>query len=367
MTEFDQSAWGRCQVAQAAQDRRHASKMAALARQAYGGAGKGKSTQSTRKLNVISARPSRKKSRAGRASRGQGSWTAAGKTPALLVQIHGGGEAGDGYAERQKGAQFIDSNMFGRDAWERRAEFRLDTARHPRVDPKNLFVHVSISRPPGEDLTPGQWKKVAKRFLRKIDADGCQFVCIKHSETKNPHLHLVFSRSRPDGTLVPMSNNRWTWRAAIREVEHELGITVAQRPADAIRQVAATSDAQVNAARRAQRRGTPSSHIDPSIISGVLDWASTPAQFAAGLKAAGIDVKAATAKNGKVQGILFQRNGAAEWLSGSSINREFTLPKIRQTLLKKEQEIAMQQQREAIERQRQQAQAQQVQYPRERY
>lgn len=356
--EFDQQEWKRGQTAQAAQDRRHASKMAALARKTGGGKG-----------YVFSARPARKKSRASRASRGQGSWTKAGKTPALLIQIHGGGEAGDGYAERQKGAQFIDSNMLGRDARERRAEFQLDTLRHPRVDPKNLFVHISLSRPPGEDLTAGQWRRVAAKFLRKIGADGCQFVCTRHAETKNDHLHLIFSRSRADGSLVSMSNNRWTWRAAIREVEAEMGITVAQRPADANRQVA-TSDAQVSASRRAQRRGTPSTHIDPSIIAGVLAQSSTPKQFAAGLKAAGIDAKEAE-KNGKVQGILFKRNDAEEWLSGSSINREFSLPKIqaqiesnRQALLKREQELAMQRQREALDRQRQQAQAQQ---PRERY
>lgn len=360
---FDPAAWRRGQAQQAAADRQHAAKMKALDAKKSGGGGRGGS--GGRFKNSGGGRAG------GRATRGQGSWTKAGKVPALLLKIHAGGRYGDRYAELQKGSQFIDSNMLGKDALDRADELDLDAARHPGVNPKNLFVHLSLSRPSGEDLTPKQWKNVARQFLKNIGAEGCQFVCTRHTETKNDHLHLIFSRSRvnPDGSLslVSMSNNRWAWRAAVRQVETELGITAADRPADVNRPVAATSDRQVNAARRAARRGTAAGHIDPAVISPVLALASTPEQFAAGLEAAGILVKAAE-KNGKTTGILFQKIGAKEWLAGSSISREFSLPKIRQALLKNEQEIEIaiqQRQRAPLDRQRQQAQP--IQYPRERY
>lgn len=352
MTEFDQAAWRRGQAKQAAADRRLAAQKRALDAKKNGGGGR------------RGGGGRFKNSSGGRATRGQGSWSRAGKIPALLLKIHAGGRYGDKYAELQKGSQLIDSNMLGRDAAERAAEFDLDAARHPRVNKKNLFTHLSLSRPAGEDLTPERWQDLGRKFLKKIGADTCQFVCTRHTGTSNDHLHLTFSRSRLDGSLVSISNNRWAWRAAVRQVESELGITASDRPADVNRPVAATSDRQVNAQRRAQRRGTPAGRIDPAVISQVLAWASTPEQFAAGLEAAGIRVKAAE-KNGNVTGVLFQKNGADEWLAGSSISREFGLPKIRQALLKNEQEITMLRQRAALDRQRQQAQAQQV--PRERY
>ena len=307
-----------------------------------------------------------------RATRGQGSWQKSGRQVGLLIKIHAGGAAGDAYAEKSEQAQFIESNMFGRTAQDRAKEWSLDAARHPRVNQKNLIVHVSFSRPSNAQLTPAQWAKACQIFLLKIGAADVNYIATRHQNTSNDHVHLIFSRSLPDGNLVSMSNNRWAWRQACREVERELGIQVPDRPAE--RQTAPTpgSDVMVSAQRRAARMGASDPFINPNLIAEALSKSASYEQFSAALKSGQIEVKEAE-KNGKVTGILLRKSGSEEWLAGSSISREFSLPRIQaqfqlrqKALQQQEHEIHIQRQRQAFEQHRQQQaiQSQQVTRPR---
>jgi hypothetical protein len=266
----------------------------------------------------------------GRATRGAGSWKSIGKTPALLLKIHRGGSHGDGYAEKQVGAEFIASNMLGSKAQERDRERLIDTARHPNVNPSNLFVHTSISQPTGHHLTLDGWKSVAEVWLRNVGAEGCLFAAIRHTNTGNDHCHITFSRARPDGTLVSMGNNRWKWRDALRKTELELGIAAIEQARPTESQTP-SSDRMVNAQRRAARLNLKDCFIDPVVVESALAGATNATQFASALHDAGIKVKQAE-KNGKVTGVLFQNNGSEQWLAGSSISRDFSLPRIRMRL-----------------------------------
>lgn len=188
------------------------------------------------------------------ATRGQGTWVKSGRTVSLLLKIHSGGRIGDMYASKQAGADSIDTNMLGLDPVDRQSEFLLDQAKHPRVNPKNLFIHLSLSRPKGHDLHKDQWKSAVQRFLKKIGADG-NYVVVRHAATGNDHVHVIFSRSKKDGSLVSLSQNRWAWRQRVREVESELDIEVTDFEANTASSVP-TSDKLVSAQRRALRRGS---------------------------------------------------------------------------------------------------------------
>lgn len=355
MTEFSLAQWSAAQSRQQSLDRRFQKKMTALAKKAARGGKSGGGYSRT--LNTYKRTP------VARATRGQGSWTSTNRTPPLVLKIHAGGQAGDRYAERQEGSTLIDSNMLGQTAFERQAEFHLDTLKHPRVDPKNLFQHVSLSRPAGQDLTEQQWVKVVRQFLKQIGADGVQYVITRHSNTSNDHCHLIFSRSLPSGKLLSLSNQRWTWRAALRQVEADLGITAIERPRPTD---TPASDRMVNSQRRAARLGTADPFINPKVIAAALAQSSSHEQFAGRLKAVGIEVQHSE-KNGKVTGLVFRKSGAQEWLAGSSIDRmSLSLQRVqarlelnRLALLKQEQEMYTHSQR--------QSQSQQTVEPEQRF
>lgn len=316
------------------------------------------------------------RSGSGRASKGRGSWSKSGRQVSALLKIHHGGRAGDAYAARQVGAILVDTNLAGRTPQARAAEWRLDELKHPGVDPKNLFVHLSISRPVGHALAPEIWKEFIAIFLKKIDAERNQFISYQHpSATSNDHIHLIFSRSKNDGSLTSNSNNFWRWRAAAREAAAELRIEVpdlAEAEAPQARQAPTpASDREESARRRAKRRGTVEPHIDRAIVFEALTGSTSRSQFESRLAARGVELRDARRADGTTAGLLFRKSGADEFLAGSSIDRSFSLQKIeaqlaenrRLLLFKQERQAVIQRQRAAIERQRQ---AQQVQGPRER-
>lgn len=89
----------------------------------------------------------------------------------------------------------------------------------------------------------------------------------------------------------------------------------------------------VNAQRRATRTGSIDPFIDPDVIHEALSCSSTPDQFSAELAHRGIEVQPSKNKKmGDVTGILFRRKGAEEFLAGSSISRDFSLPKIQERI-----------------------------------
>lgn len=265
----------------------------------------------------------------GRASKNQNSWRTKGKSPATLLKIHKGGQAGDQYSEKSKGARQIDTSMLSNNSKDRDEEWRLDQLRHPRI--KNLFCHISISRPVNHDLTDSQWRELGRQFLHEIGADGVQFVSTLHTNTKNQHIHLIFSRALPDGRVLSDSHNFYSWRQALRRSEAKVGLQhiSIEREAPA---APATSDRQVSAERRARRRGTQPNRIDPARVRAALKSSTSLAQLRQGLAAAGIELELSTRQNGEPRGLLLRTAGASEWLAGTSIDRSFSLPKVRAKL-----------------------------------
>lgn len=262
----------------------------------------------------------------GGASRNAGSWNQAGKTVSLLFKKHRGSTSGDSYSLKDKTAQHVGTSMLGQTSEQRLAEFKLDFQRHPMVAPENLVVHVSLSRPEGHELTLQQWGDVAKAWLKNIGAEGCNFTIARHPG-KHDHVHIVYSRSKPDGTLISDSNDFYKGRAAAREAARSLGIEV---PDFAPKPAQAPTDRAVSAHRRADRRGTKRAWVDPNIIHRVLSKSRNFEDFQQNLKTAGIDCKLSTSSTGQPTGVLFRSEGSAEFLAGSTLDRSLSLPKIRQ-------------------------------------
>lgn len=268
----------------------------------------------------------------GGASRNAGSWNRAGKTISLLFKHHKGSVRGVPYSMKDKTAQHIGSNMLSLAPLQLVEEFKLDCLRYPMVVPENLIVHISLSRPKGHSLTNDQWHEVGKEWLKNIGAAGCNYTIVRHPGD-NDHAHIVYSRIRPDNTLVSDSNDFYRGRASAREAARSLGIEVPDQPP---KMTMAPTDRAVNAQRRAQRRGTPSAWIQPEVVQHAVSQARTLAELPALLQAHGIEFKLSTSISGSgqvtVTGVLMRAQGADEWLAGSSINRNFSLPAIQRQI-----------------------------------
>lgn len=312
------------------------------------------------------------RSRRGRsrgATRGAGTWKANGNTPPLLMKIMAqrGWIDIDKYITQQEQSRLLYTNMLGQSAAERFEEFQLDARRAPRSAPMNLTIHISFSRPAGQDfltdenLTSDQkWVQFILLQLKQMGAEDCSVVISKHDKTGgNPHVHLLVSRVKPDGTLVSLSQQRYRWRGYLRECERELNITVINKSVD--REKAATptptptSERAANARRRATRFGTRDGLIDPQIVHLALARSTTFEDFQRELEARGIDLKK-TENNGRVTGVTMRLHGAQEALAGSSIDRSFSLQQIEKSLAESrlQQQRVMQAQRQEKQQRREQ-------------
>lgn len=290
-------------------------------------AAEGKRAAGALKAALSKARSRSRSNSAGRASKNAGSWK--GKTPTLLYKKHKGGRAGDKYAHKK--ADFHFTNMLGQNPNDRRAEFDLDQQRHPRC--KDLFVHCSLSLVAGKKLTDEDWRRVAEKFLIKIDAPGCAYSAAVHRDSNNEHLHIIFSRGRPDGRIVNLGWDYFRFREAAHQVSDEmLGGRVTMRETNTPQPESPppASDRHENALRRARRRQTTPNHVDPQRVRKALSKSrtGTVAEFAAHLAAEGYELDVSKSEDGKARGILFRQKGAEEWLAGTSIDRNLSLGKV---------------------------------------
>lgn len=283
-----------------------------------------------RRINIIRpAKTARSRFSAGRASRGQGSFIKRGVVQTLNYKKFSGSIAGDGYGEKKAIESF--SNMLGQNSKERIEEFELDMARHPRIAPKHLIKHIALSLPTGHKRSAIEWRQAVELFMKKIDAEGCNYTAHIHNDTDHNHLHLIYSRARPDGKLVDQSWDYLRHREAAAQVADEL-FGGRETPRPSTTPPAPPSDRAEAARRRAQRRGTVPAHIDPAVVRAALERSSSPVDFARELQASQIEMSVSKREDGTARGLLLRRAGAQEWLAASSISREFSLPRVQARL-----------------------------------
>ncbi len=302
-----------------------------------------------------------------RATRGAGGCIAMGRRQRLHFQQHRGGWRGDEYSLRGERGRVIGSNMLSGDCRGRLEEWKIEACRHGRSKFDNLIVHNSLSLPGGHTLTDAQWINVAEVWLKLIGAERCSFVAIRHDDTDNQHIHLIWSRVLPDARggragLVDMGNSFYRFREAAHETADQLlGGRWTQRETDA---PVAPTTAAVSAQRRAERRQTPAPWINPERIREVLAESVTYGQFTTVLQRRGIQVTLLTRPtNGQVTGLLFRNDQAVETLAGSSLSRDLSWPAVQRRI-----EFNRQQHEQRLSQQQRASQAQhhRPQMPRER-
>lgn len=272
------------------------------------------------------------KARGGRASTGKSSYARRGKTPGKILYLHKGGLAGDAYSERDPSSELVWTNMLGASARERAEEFAQDELRRPDLVRDNFYVHCSISSPAGRDLSRQEWAELARQFLLEVQAEGCQAVVIRHRPTakkREDHIHITFSRLRPDGRLVNDSFSRWRWRAGLHRAQEKLGLPLEVERAE--RPEAATTRA-VSAQRLADRKGQPARvWVRPEALREALAASTSHDQLVSELGKRGIEMKVATSTNGDATGVLFKNQPSETWLAGSSIG-EFSHARVEAAL-----------------------------------
>ncbi|MCW1920878.1 relaxase/mobilization nuclease domain-containing protein [Rhodobacter sp. KR11] len=103
-------------------------------------------------------------------------------------------------------------------------EQMVATCKHHRHNPKTAFVHVMLSWREGEKPTTREIFAAADHALERLGAQGHEAIYGIHDDTKNIHVHILFSRVHPvSGRLLNLWESFKTLELACREIEVKQG------------------------------------------------------------------------------------------------------------------------------------------------
>ena len=159
-------------------------------------------------------------------------------------------EAALNYNEKkvQKGtAECLGATNYLRDAkemnfYQKLSGFERLNSLNDRAATKTL--HVSLNFDPSEKLSDTKLKGIAKTYMDKIGFGEQPFLIYKHEDGGHPHIHIVSTTIRDDGSRINTHNiGRNQSEKARKEIEKQFGLinaerqkqlpTLGARPADA--------------------------------------------------------------------------------------------------------------------------------------
>ena len=99
--------------------------------------------------------------------------------------------------------------------------------RRARPDVERVVGHISLSFHPDDDprMSNRLMLDLAREYMQRMEITGTQYLVVRHTDTKHPHLHILYNRVRYDTTLVPDRNERLRNMRICRELKQEYGLT----------------------------------------------------------------------------------------------------------------------------------------------
>ena len=221
---------------------------------------------------------------------------------------------------RAKSPELVGGNMYGEDPRALAQEF--GEWRELRPGLTRAVFHSSLSLPHGpsgrEELTDGQWRDVAERYLEHLGYGRSPFVVVRHRDTEHDHVHIVAARIGADGRAVSDSHDYRRGEEVLRALEREYGLTQVKSAHEVDKSALRTGEI-----RQIERTGEVSTRLR---LQDLLDRsaADRPSMsvFLERLREAGVEAVPRVATTGHVSGISYGLEGAS--FRGSALGRSYS-------------------------------------------
>lgn len=195
-----------------------------------------------------------------------------------------------------------------------------------RQDIKKPVFHAFLSLPKNEHLTDEQWQEIAKDYLKEmnIDIDKHQYICVRHKDTDQDHIHIVANRIGLDGSVWHGQHSAFNTIAACErlEVKHDLTITKGLQGQKS--DVSAPTKAEIEQALRVGEK--PARLVLQNSLQAVLVGKLDLSTFVERLQAVGIEPAFNVASTGNVAGVSFgiKNNKKNIYFKGSQLGKKFS-------------------------------------------
>lgn len=96
------------------------------------------------------------------------------------------------------------------------------------ITTKKPVIHISLNPHPDDKLTDEQLSEIGQKYMERLGYGNQPYMIFKHEDLDREHIHIVSTRVRPDGSLVPDSFEKDRSNKIRRELEQEYNLIPAK-------------------------------------------------------------------------------------------------------------------------------------------
>ena len=192
-----------------------------------------------------------------------------------------------------------------------------------RQDIKKPVFHAFLSLPKNEHLTDQQWEEIAKDYLKEmnIDIDKHQYICVRHKDTDQDHIHIVANRIGLDGSVWLGQHSAFNTIAACERLEVKHGLTITDGLKGQKSEVSAPTKNEIEMALRTGEK--PARLVLQASLQAAMTGKPDLETFVERLQAVGIEPRFNVASStGNVAGVSFSVGDVA--FKGSQLGKKYS-------------------------------------------
>lgn len=192
-----------------------------------------------------------------------------------------------------------------------------------RQDIKKPVFHAFLSLPKNEHLTDEQWQEIAKDYLKEmnINIEKHQYICVRHNDTDQDHIHIVANRVGLDGSVWLGQHSAFNTIAACERLEIKHNLTITQGLKGQKSDVSAPTKNEIEMALRTGEK--PARLVLQASLQAAMTGKPDLETFVERLQAVGIEPQFNVASStGNVAGCSFSVGDVA--FKGSQLGKKFS-------------------------------------------
>ncbi|HDU4099332.1 TPA: relaxase/mobilization nuclease domain-containing protein [Klebsiella aerogenes] len=191
-----------------------------------------------------------------------------------------------------------------------------------RQDIKKPVFHAFLSLPKDEKLTDEKWQEIAKDYLKEmnIDIEKYQYICVRHKDTDQDHIHIVANRIGLDGSVWHGQHSAFKTIAACERLEVKHSLTITKGLQEQKSDVSAPTKNEIEQALRTGEK--PARIVLQNALQAAMLGKPDLQTFIDRIQAVGIEPRFNVASTGNVAGVSFSVNDIA--FKGSSLGKKFS-------------------------------------------
>ena len=203
--------------------------------------------------------------------------------------------------------------------YEKLTRFKELNELNDRATTKTL--HVSLNFSPSEKLSDNRLVTIANEYMEKIGFGQQLFLVYKHQDAGHPHIHIVSTTIKEDGSRVDTHNiGKNQSEKARKEIEHQYGLIKAERQQQLIKPDIKPVDAQKAVYGKSETKRSISNVV--GAVFSQYKFTSLP-EFNAALKQFNV-----IADRGKEEGRIYKNRGLIYRILDSMNNGKYVFSQV---------------------------------------